>query len=1534
MQQFQSTKVNIMKKIIFSSFIPFYFLVIVMLQSSMIIASNAPKNNTTKNSVGVPAPKKISQSNADSSTLDNSITSNSNDDIEKISAILFTPTLSSTSINEKFIDKIYGSSGVNIPADQVTHIKQTYSYLEFLTKIDLIATDPSLIKDKTYFLKIAASTKDSAAASKEMIESKEWMNIIITSKDIEQSTAWQLYLKSKIVDYYENQQDFLETISMVHNQMFPYLPNIELNFYNNDFIKLRNFAELLRATKIIQDRAFHENRLLCIDWQDKDPDDLYKAVEEFKSTQFYTYTHDKNKSTATKMNALSHPLQEHVTAYFMLTTIDQSLEKKFDTKNLFSFLKKASSATIAPHFFSYTLADFVCLDMILTLQKKLSAKPSTVTGLQQKTFNIADLVDLTKAQSSPSTQQIPATKSTITSTKNSASSVVAMPQEPSDTKNKSTTDSSVTEMPAEPQDVVIQATSSNKNINNTFKKLGKSLGSGIEHDAVATGHALGVNKMINTSDTMLTDDGKAIGQGLAGSGAQAYGAMTGNKSAENWGKRENKSASKDVAGAVKSLNKLDSEIARSDLAKMTVNGTKAVVLGTAGFGATMIGDIVYAQTGNASIKDWGAKQSAASIKDLEAAGQEMDTAIKGCITAIEDSYIAMSALVLGDFIGLITGDQKMGQGLTLAMNQVGDSVMAIQGACMTSMVNLTVDATVQTYRVSESAVEILEDATLVVYGGLTGQKGATNRAAAMSTATAKGLIKNVTLAATQTMSCIMKSGMAIMMSIMQCMAAVENTMTTIIFDIVDELTFIAYGLAELMGAPVNAAQERDKIDTKMEAHRSTINMVMSVVLAIVFTAATAGAGAPEAAAMITTAEAGGEVAGEVAAETAEQQAARIAAEQAAAAATKKAAEVAAATAAAETTAEGTTEATTEATAETTGEEATTEATAETGSKTAATKATAEATTASKALAFTMANAGDILAQTMNILFGAFSIISGKNQDDAAIKLLGQEKESITNLWQFIENNKVVMTQSQNAFIDELHKKHQVAIENQSFGLQYYTNYLHSSVNNVQNQIAHALAQQYISLLTPDANGARIADIGSTWGITTPFVYLYPSQGFLTTTLGRPDFPYAQEVAQAPLVAQPDATKNALDQTKSEPLKLWFNQRAITTINQPASTPLDIEIQFRIIYNLTTDFHVGLYLGGNYYDYSSPDYLQKIQETDTIDLDDAHLAKMFVLMREGDATTPSIGVYENEGKEWITKKPLNATLFNNAAIYCMSAKLDKNKLTVAFWRQDKPTAKFSSTVTVTPCDQRTFGLIFSGAAIEWNVVKPAMPVTANNQVRTALNNPPEATREATARAAWAALKNPTFGSIKLSSLGKKYLIQGQYLYTTSDTKLVDKKGLPVVDVVAFATFTSGKLSNVGASPNPADVSNKPNAIISMINGNVYDATGANVSYQQDSWKSFVTKNGPFDVTLTKSITSKQNVCPQKPIVVDTPTISLDDISIAATPAVGGFQFGLSSTAPSDIKTTAQSFDKRQAQAAASATVQIGGLTSVGSGGFSL
>ena len=133
---------------------------------------------------------------------------------------LFTPTMSTTSINESAIDAVYGKKGLNIDAVTITQIQQTYAYIEMIVKSQKIARDPSLSKDKTFFTTIIASNKNSSAV---IINSKEWKSIPITPADIQTSDFWQLYLKATIVDYYENQHDFIETMSMIQGQIFPYL---------------------------------------------------------------------------------------------------------------------------------------------------------------------------------------------------------------------------------------------------------------------------------------------------------------------------------------------------------------------------------------------------------------------------------------------------------------------------------------------------------------------------------------------------------------------------------------------------------------------------------------------------------------------------------------------------------------------------------------------------------------------------------------------------------------------------------------------------------------------------------------------------------------------------------------------------------------------------------------------------------------------------------------------------------------------------------------------------------------------------------------------------------------------------------------------------------------------------------------------------------------------------------------------------------------------------------------------------------------
>ena len=1734
-----------MKKTQNYKFLPLCILILCMAQTSMIICP-PPAQKAAGQKSSLPATPHTKKPTKPAATN----TNNS----------LFNPTMSTASINEKAIDTMYGKTGLNLPTTDVTQIKQTYSYIECIVKSHKIATDPTLKNIYNRLLKISSSKKNSHLVSQEIINSKEWKSVVITSAEIESSDIWQLYLKSAIVDYYQDQQDFIETISMIEDQIFPYLANIELNFYNNDFIQLRAFAELLRAKKMLQDATFHKNLIACIDWKNKDQATIDANVAAFKLTDFYNYTHDKTKWATTNTN-LKHPLIEQVMSYFMLATIQSIVLDKLAQKNLLSLLTQASSLTLSPNFFYYQPSDFVYLDDILTLQTLLNNKAHTTAvsaGSELQSFNISDLVDMSKAG--------------------------IQKESGNNTKTSS-----------EPDNVVIQKSK------NPFKKMGKSISKGFDDAGKSISHAADTASndittaaddtskgIVSTADTVATGTvntattvansstvkaveltATAVGEGVAGSAAVGYGAISGDTSASNWGKQENKQASidgtdtgnaisgtsaaigqsmigseavylgtitdskatkdwgnqqnqdalkdtkkagfastgkgntygsmtadtssgvvqttntaikdlgvKDIGSAIvstgdalghaaqgigygitgsskataqfnqsgKDFNKAIKTLSHMPLIGTMTHGVEGVALGAAGFGATMLGDIVYAASGNKTVKNWGAAESSRAVSDLQQAGKDVNTVINGVAKALEDGIVAPMALTAGNALGFITQDKQMGQGLTIVLNQVCDSAIALGATCLTSFNNLLNQELVAIYKVSESGTQMIVDAIMTVYGGLTGQMSVVHRSTAMTTATSKSLGKNMVQAITGSLSCVMTSAMDMVMGVAAVMAAITNGITSIVFDVVDEITFLGCGLGELFGAPVNAAQERDKVNAKMEAHRSTINIVVSVVLMIVPVLLTGGAAAPEVGAVIS-AEAGGQAAVETTTLTAEEIAAKEAAQQAAKAAAIRSAQITAAQqVAAQATSQGATEGAVVTVSTTTsaiaGEGAVTvagesstlaaEGTAKVATTTIATDTTTTATTdlvatsensvastqeigvtakaatqvtdmaASQGVkdsSFLATYGAEIFGQAINLVFSVFSVMSADNQDEAAIRMLAQEKASIMNLWQFIENNKVVMTQSQDLYIDELHKKHQVAIENQTFGLNYYTNYLNSSINNIQNQISHALSQQYIDMLTPDANGSRTADIGSTWGLTTPFVYLYPSQGFLTTTLGRTDFPYAQEIAQAPLIAQnkgTDAAKDNLDSSKKEPSKSWFNQRAVANVNQAVDTPLNVQIKFKIIYSLTSDFYVGLYLGGKYYDYNSPEYLADIQNSGTIHLDDAHLAKMFVLKREGNEKTPSLGVYENEGNGWIANKPLNATLFNNASTYHMSATLNKDKLTVSFWPEDKPLAKWSSTVSVTPCDQKTFGVIFSGAAVEWNVVKPSMPINQNSKIRTGISNPPEADRERTAKKIWAALKNPPFGTMKLETLGKKYLIQGQYLYITQDTKLTTNDGKIIADTVAFATFASGVLSNIGMSPVATDASasaknqKQPNAIVSMINGNIYDDKGTVLDTKQNPWPLFAKNNGPFDKTLMTAIEKAQNSVPQKaapvtpePVVAkkatpaatvpstpkksapatttpstslsttssSTPaasnygTVSLSDMAVSVTPSTGGFQFGLSNQVPA-AKAPAQSLDKRQAQAAGDATVQVGGLAgsnttpvtmsgaTVGAVGFSL
>lgn len=580
-------------------------------------------------------------------------------------------------------------------------------------------------------------------------------------------------------------------------------------------------------------------------------------------------------------------------------------------------------------------------------------------------------------------------------------------------------------------------------------------------------------------------------------------------------------------------------------------------------------------------------------------------------------------------------------------------------------------------------------------------------------------------------------------------------------------------------------------------------------------------------------------------------------------------------------------------------------------------------------------------QILNGVFTSFSIIAGYNQDQATERQQRNERKTIESLWKFIENSKISILQAQQGFTNELRQKNQIALQNQACDLQYYTNLINSSINLTQDQISQVLAQQYIQMLTPDVNDLKSADIGSSWGLQTPFFYLYPSQGFMSATLARPDFPYAQEVAQAPLTIklQGQNDQKGLLDTQTTAAKLWFNQRAVAAINTTVDIPLDVEIKFRIIYKLNTGYHVGLYLGGTFYNYGSDDYLASITDSQRVDMNTAHLAKMFVITQDQPTAQPTMGLYEHEGKGWIMQEPLLESTIDTATIYHMKAHLDQNQLTVSYWTEGDPNKIWQKTVNVTACNQQTIGMIFSGVAVEWNVVKPTLQIQESRTARAANALEPEADRERTAKKALQELLNPQFASMILTATSKSSLLNGIYLYTTTSTNLVDAQGNALSDYVVFAYINDAKkVSQLGQSPqsNPATATLQPaNVLVSLISGNVYDASGNIVRNLKNIIQAYAKMNNiPLNIKQTLKVTL-QSYKPGQVAVGSTPTsqsptpqaavasqtIEISDITPTTPPVTSTIQVGLTSAAPAQIVATTESISQLQDFAAGPAGIAL-------------
>lgn len=1556
---------------------------------------------------------------------------------EQVATTLFDQIIPTNSIYESQIDTLYGTTDFNLSQQDLTHIKKFYCFFEFLIKLDKVQNDPKYQPYKNSFQSFITQLNDNKPTfpTQELVAHTDWKSVTITNQDFITNSVWQTCLKNMVCDSLQTIVEIINDTNEAKNQLSTYLAIIETAYPTQEYTQLRLYLESLELDYYLKTQQHQQYITQINDWKNLNQKDLINAINQFKKSNFYIYTHNLEKSKPTKNSQngtntypiIPTPTQEEIICYFLFLHIQSYLETQCSTINIQTILANMQSTKIIPQLISYDQKDFIYIydflilkNMIETNKKNPIQTTVKITPAYDQQKNIPDDVQKTNqdrqaASNNPATVQDPQnqliakiftkdfpTNSFCEKTVEAIYGTTGLniaPDSIQKIKNTYcyleflvklemvTTNKKYAQYLQDFKPFIASSSESNvilptqklidsagwKAITITEKDLTQSLAwqnflkciicSSFDETTEYITNITEVNAQITnylTNIEVSYHDDEYTQMRLYAESIQLYELLQTEQRSRclqqstDW-KNLNETELKQAIQTFKNqplyqaidTDQNDQTTSRKNITPQIQNQLLAYVM------LTTVQTDVYQTMTTTNLQSILQKSNTTLIPNFfmyqasdyiymydyleltklveenkktlqDSTDEENDTNnqtennviiqktsknIKKSNKATRKAFGKMKKDLSTAVKNMNTGFGKMGTGLATGFIEMsggfaygfvaigGSKEKAEQAQDRTKKkMNAHKNALAKAFAVIIVNTVLFPFVPIILIAGIAFDKRVRNP------------IKETISAA--------------FAPIMQGMAEMTDGMTTGFIEMSVGLTYagcmIAVGLDP--NAKINPKLEANKVRAKLEKYRMTLNIVMSVVIVVVVTAivigisiATAGAATPQFVlleqAVINPMFATG-------------QGATLAASSTVVGGELTFAGV------------GSVGVSTTVSSAAIGQAATTQAV--TATSTASTTSSAITSTAtptflSQLASQTIFDLGFILGQVLNAGFGVFTALGAVNQDKIAQMQKDQEQKTIQSLWNFVENSKIAFTNQQNSFSQELHKKHQISLENQAFGLQYYKNFLNGSVTLTQQQISQILSNQYIQILQPDENGLRIADIGSTWGLQTQFVYLYPSQGFITTTLGRPDFPYAQEVAQAPLVS----TQNYNQQNsnsfidKKPDTKLWFNQRAVTSLSGQPDQPLRVEIKFRIIYNLDTAYHVGLYLGGNYYDYTSPEYIQSLQTKNSIDTDTARLAKMFVLKRDDAKSSPSIGLYENEGKGWIIDEPVEINI-NKASVYHMRATLNQKQLTISFWQEDNPSQKITKTVTVNPCDQRTFGIIFSGIAIEWAVVTPTLTITENQQVRGQFNGQKEIDRERASKAEWQKTMNPTLEFIKMQAVNKGAILQGYYLYTTSNTNLFAMQKDAMLDYVIFATLASdNSISHIGI--NPASTTNQANAIVSLVSGNIYNSSGQIVGQQKNIKDLYLQKNASLSTTIVNKIntsytTYQQTLAPNQIVEsqqnsLNSQTIALSDIVTHNTPITASSQNGLSNITPMKTDATSQTISKLQTQAAGNATIQI-------------
>ncbi len=315
---------------------------------------------------------------------------------------------------------------------------------------------------------------------------------------------------------------------------------------------------------------------------------------------------------------------------------------------------------------------------------------------------------------------------------------------------------------------------------------------------------------------------------------------------------------------------------------------------------------------------------------------------------------------------------------------------------------------------------------------------------------------------------------------------------------------------------------------------------------------------------------------------------------------------------------------------------------------------------------------------------AMSTVGENQKDEEAITNKANQTDYLHKFSAYVTDNIMTSSFTQSLLVQDINSQLDDTLKNQERSLLYYQNYLNNSLNTSIQTSAYGLGSFYNQLLTPDSKtGLMYGDPGAVYGIQTNRVALNPSQGLTVYNSQRNSF--AQEVGCMPTQVVAD-TQGSSVKINQSPTQFWINQKDLSMV--PNGTALSAEIRWRTLYETQGAFYVGLFMSNQYIDanaltglYNNLTVLENSTATnrDILEqqlwksINDVNMhvlnfnnkGKALVIFRDALTITPSVGLYEHQGADWINKNiaPIN---YQTGVWYRMKMQINSNTAVVKCW----------------------------------------------------------------------------------------------------------------------------------------------------------------------------------------------------------------------------------------------------------------------------